>query len=132
MSLSGEDVPIDNLKSKAEEVNWIMELVGFQKMFTIVKGLKRGKAPGPGSIINEMLKYGGNRMVEVLCSLVNLEMESRYWPDDWRQSYIVPLFKDGDEEVGGNYREIALGSCATKVMTRVLAGRFSKFLRIIF
>ena len=40
-------------------------------MFTIVKGLKRGKAPGPDSIINGMLKYGGNGMVEVLCSLVN-------------------------------------------------------------
>ena len=43
-------------------------------------------------------------MVEALCcSLVNLVMESRYWPDDWRRSYIVPLFKAGDEEVAGNY-----------------------------
>ena len=49
-------------------------------------------------------------MVEVLCSLFNLVMESRYCPDDWRRSYIVPLFKAGDEEVAGNYREIALGS----------------------
>ena len=40
-------------------------------------------------------------MVEVLCSLVNLVMESRYWPDDWRKSYIVPLFKAGDKEVAG-------------------------------
>ena len=54
-------------------------------------------------------------MVEVLCSLVNLVMESRYWPYDRRQSYIVPLFKAGDEEVAGNYRGIALGSCVAKV-----------------
>ena len=46
-------------------------------MFTIVKGLNRGKAPGPDSITNEMLKYGGNRMVKVLCSLFNLVMESK-------------------------------------------------------
>ena len=65
-------------------------------MFTIVKGLKRGKAPGPNSISNKMLKYGGNRMVEVLYSLVNLVMESSYWPDNWRLSYILPLFKAGD------------------------------------
>ena len=50
-------------------------------------------------------------MVEVLCSLVNLVMGSRYWPDNSRWSYIVPLFKAGDEEVAGNYRGIALGSC---------------------
>ena len=84
-------------------------------MLNIVKGLKRGKAPGPDSIINEMLKYGGNRMVEVLCSLVNLVMESRYWLDDWWRSYIhTPLFKAGDEEVAGNYKGIALGSCVPK------------------
>ena len=38
----------------------MMELVGFQEIFTIVK---RGKDPGPDSITNTMLKYGGNRMV---------------------------------------------------------------------
>ena len=66
-------------------------------------------------------------MVEVLCSLVNLVMESKYWSDDWRLSYIVPLFKAGYEKVAGNYTGIALGCCVAKVMTRVLAGRLSKF-----
>ena len=97
--------------------------MGFQEMFTIVKGLKRGKGPGPDGIINEMLKYGENRMV--LCSLVNLVMESMYWPDDWR--WIMPLFKAENEKVAGNYRGITQGSCVAKVMTWVLAGRLSKF-----
>ena len=44
---SGEEVPIDNLKSKAKEVNRMMEPVGFQEMLATVKGLKSGKAPGP-------------------------------------------------------------------------------------
>ena len=131
VSQAGKDVPIDNLKSKATEVNWMMEPVWFQEMFTIVKGLKRGKASGPYSIINEVLKYGGNRMVEVLCSLVNLVMESRYWPDGWRRSYIVPHFKAVDEEVADNYRGINLGNCVGKVMTRVQVGSVS-FQIIIF
>ena len=59
VSQSGEDVLIDNLECKAKEVNWMIELVGYQEMLTIVNGLKRGKAPGPDSIINVMLKYGG-------------------------------------------------------------------------
>ena len=37
----------------------MMEPVGFQEMFTIVKGLKSGKAPGPDSIIKEMLSMVG-------------------------------------------------------------------------
>ena len=117
---SGEDFPIDNLESNAKVVNRMMKLVGFQEMFTIVKGLKREKTPGPDDIINEMLKYGGNRTVEVLCSFVYLVIESRNWPDCWRWSYIVPLFKAG-------VAEVALGSCVAKVMKRMLAGRLSKF-----
>ena len=31
----------------------------------------------------------------------------------------MPLFKDGDPEMVGNYRGIALGSCVAKVWTRV-------------
>ena len=66
------------------------------------------------------------------CLFVNLVMESRYWPDDWRWSYIVPLFMTRDYEVAGNYRGIALGSCVPKVMTRVLAGRLNKFSENLF
>ena len=44
----------------------------------------------------------------------------------------MPLFKAGDEEVVGNYKGIALGSCVPKVMTRVLADRLSNFQSIIF
>ena len=29
VSQSGEDAPIDNLKSKTKEMNWMMEPVGF-------------------------------------------------------------------------------------------------------
>ena len=63
-------------------MNWIMAPVGFLKMYTIGKRLKRAKVPGGNGIINGMLKYGENRIVEVLCSLVNLVMESKYWPED--------------------------------------------------
>ena len=68
---------------------------GASGAFTIAKGLKKGKAPGRDGIINEILKYGGSRMVEVLCSPFNSVMESRYWPDDWRWSYIVHSLKLG-------------------------------------
>ena len=43
VSQSGEDVTIDNLKSKAKEVNWMMEPVGFREMFIIVKGEGRAR-----------------------------------------------------------------------------------------
>ncbi len=49
------------------------------------------------------------------------------YPVDWKRSFIVPLFKDGDEEVASNYRGIALGSCVAKVWTRILTARLGSF-----
>ena len=65
-----------------------------------------------------MLKYGGNRIVDVLCSLVNLVIESMHWADDWRRSYIVPFFIAGDEEVAGNYRGYLWDLCDIKGVIR--------------
>ena len=61
----------------------------------------------------------------ILCHSLKLGPDTG--PDDWRRSYIMPLFKAGNEEATGIYREIAQGSCEAKVMTRVLAGRLSVF-----
>ena len=71
--------------------------------------------------------HGGTRLVESLVSNLNTVRVLRMCPKDWRRSFVVPLFKDGDPELVGNYRGIALGSCVAKVWTRVLTGRLGEF-----
>ena len=45
---------------------------------------------------------------------------SQVYPQDWKSSFVIPLFKDGDPESASNYRGIALGSCVGKVWARIL------------
>ena len=72
----------------------------------VIKSLKRGKAAGPDGIMNEMLMYGGGRLVAV----VFLVMKSECCPLDWKRSLLVPRHKDGDVgQVVNRYRVIALG-----------------------
>ena len=40
--------------------------IGWKEVVRVLKMLKREKAPGPDGILNEMLSYGGSRMVESL------------------------------------------------------------------
>ena len=84
----------------------------------VLKMLKRGKVPGPDGILNEMLIYGGSRMVESLRCMFNV-MKSQVYPQDWKSSFVIPLYKDGDPESASNYRGIALGSCVANVAGRV-------------
>ena len=66
-------------------------------VWDIVQNLRRGKAVGPDDINNEMMKFGGRRLVEF-----------KYVPDQWMRSYVVPLFKAGDPALPGNYRGIVV------------------------
>ena len=109
----------EDVSDMCQEVSW-HEVVG------VLKQLKRGKAPGPDGILNEMLIYGGTR-VECLVSILNVVRVTKQCPNDWRRSFVVPRFKDGDPEVVGNYRGIALGSCVAKVWTRILTGRLGEY-----
>ena len=114
-----------NLESKAKEANWMMKLVGFQEMFTIVKGLKRGRAPGPDGILNEMLEIGWQKC----CVLLLI-----WWSPSTGQMVggrvILCHSLAGDEEVPGNYRGIALGNCVAKVMFWQVGS--IRFQRIVF
>ena len=94
---------------------------------SVVRCLRRGKAPGPDGILNEMIVYGGFRVMETLAQLMNLAITEEYVPSEWRKSYVMPLYKSGDPEVACNYRGIALGSCVAKVFTRVLTRRLGEY-----
>ena len=76
----------------------IYEMVTFDEVVGILKQLKRGKATGPDGIPNEKMMYGGTRMVVTMVQLFNLVVQQACCPKDWRRSYIVPLYKDGDPE----------------------------------
>ena len=83
--------------------------VSWEDVVEVLKCLRRGKAPGLGGILNEMVMYGGGRLVEVMLQVVNLVMRSVSCLADWKRSLLVPLHKDSDNEEVGNYRGIALG-----------------------
>ena len=37
-------------------------------------------------------------------------MRSEVYPQDWKSSFVIPLFKDGDPESASNYRHHKKGS----------------------
>ena len=85
-----------------------------------MKCLKRGKAPGLDGILNVMVIYGGERLVEVILQVMSFVMKSEFSLADWR-SLLVSFHKDVDNEKVGNYREIAF---MAKVFMCVLVRRW--------
>jgi hypothetical protein len=59
-----------------------------------LKRLKGGKAMGPDGIPIEVWRSLGDVVIVWLTKLFNLIFRSNKMPDEWRQSILVPIFKN--------------------------------------
>ena len=53
------------------------------------------------------------------------ELQRQIWeeeriPEEWKETIIVPIHKRGDRARRENYREIALGNAAYKILSNIL------------
>ncbi|CAH1248421.1 Hypp8135 [Branchiostoma lanceolatum] len=89
-----------------------------------LRKLKNGKAPGICNITAEMLKAGGDHMIQWLTQIVNHVWILEKPPDDWRRGIILPFWKrKGDQLVCSNHRGITLLSIPRKLFNRILLTR---------
>ena len=52
---------------------WVcVKKLSWEEVVEGLKCLRRGKAPSPDGILNEMVMYGGGRLVEVMLQVMNL------------------------------------------------------------
>ena len=75
-----------------------------------------------------LLKKGGLFLASKLSDFFNLSMHSSTYPDSWRTVLITPVHKSGKRDVCANYRPIAITSCVSRVMERIVSCQLTNFL----
>ena len=92
-----------------------------------ISRLKCGKAAGIDGITPEMLKYGGEVVVEWMWLICKLAWKQKEVPEEWRKAVIVPLYKGkGSKSECNSYRGISMLSVPGKVYGRILTERLMK------
>ena len=95
----------------------------------ITTKLKNNKSPGIDGIVNEYIKYGIDKIANVLTAIFNLVLKAGIFPKSWLTGIIKPIYKNkGSKSDANNYRGITLVSCLGKVFTGLLNKRLSDFL----
>ena len=94
----------------------------------VLKILKLNKATGPDGISNRMLKSTCNTVSVPLSKLFNFSLRTHTYPELWKISHVMPLFKKGDKTQPCNYRPVSLTSNVSKSFERII---FSTYI-IIF
>jgi hypothetical protein len=65
--------------------------------------LKKYKSPGSDQILAEMIQAGGKTSESEVHNLSNSIWSKKEFPDQWKESIIVPVYKKGDKTVYSNY-----------------------------
>ncbi len=89
-----------------------------------ISKLKLGKAPGLDGITAEMLKYGGEIVVDWVMWICKLAWELSKLPEDWMKAIIMLFYqRKGNREEHHNYRGISQLSVPGKIYGRILNER---------
>jgi hypothetical protein len=115
------------LPSSEETVN--MGPITLDEVRQAIAGMRSGKAPGVDGITAELLKSGGERLVECIRDICQRVFNGEEPPLDWRSGILAVLpKKNADQTDCTNSRGITLLSVPGKVFTRVLLGRILRIL----
>jgi hypothetical protein len=66
-------------------------------------------------------------LLSAIHKLINSIWNKEEFPDQWKESIIVPIHKKVDKTYCNNYRGIALMSTSYKILSNILLSRLSPY-----
>ena len=86
------------------------------------------KASGGDGVPVELFQILEDDAVKVLHSICQQICKTQQWPQDWKRSVFIPIPKKGNTKECSNYCTIALISCSSKVMLKILQARLQQYM----
>ena len=90
----------------------------------VITNLDSSKASGPDCILVVVLKNCESELPYILAKLFNMCLKESCFPDCWKVSSVVPVFKNiGERFTAKNYRPVSLLSVVSKVFEKLVNSR---------
>ena len=90
----------------------------------VITNLDLSKAPGPDCIPVVILKNCEPELSYILAELFNKCLKESCFPDCWKVSLVVPVFKNvGEKSTAKNYHPVSLLSVISKVFEKLVNNR---------
>jgi hypothetical protein len=97
------------------------------KVGVAIGKLKSYESPSTDQIPDELIKAGGeilgSQIYRLICSIWNKEE----LPQQWKESFIIPIYKMGDKTDCNNYQGLSLLSTAYKILFNILLARLTPY-----
>ena len=107
-----------------QEFNFIPNIVlSYHEVWSGLKSLKPNFSAGPDGVPASILRACADSLYIPLTDLFNASLNSSFFPDLWKESYITPLHKSGSRFEVENYRGIAKLSAIPKLFEKLITRR---------
>jgi hypothetical protein len=90
-----------------------------------IEKLKRHKSPGIDQIPAELIQAGRRTFPSEIHKLINSIWNKEEFPEQWKESIIVPIYKKGDNTDCSNHRGLSLLSTTYKILSNILLSRLT-------
>lgn len=98
------------------------------EVITYINSLKNSSHGGHDNISNEVIKMFHMFLSKPISHIINSIFSAGVFPDVFKNSTIVPLFKSGKKTDINNYRPIALTNVVSKIVEKTIKSRLLDFL----
>jgi len=104
----------------------VPELSAFEVELSIEK-LKSCKSPGNDQIPAELINAKGRTIRYDINKLTISIWNKEKFPEGWKESIIVPVYKKDDERYLSNYRGISLLPTTYKILSNILPSKLTPY-----
>ena len=94
----------------------------------LLHGLSSNKATGIDKISCKIIKLATPVISDSLTLIFNQAITLSSFPDEWKIARVIPLYKNGQRNIPGNYRPISVLPAISKIMERILYDQLHSYL----
>ena len=94
----------------------------------LLPGLSSNEATGIDKISSKIIKIAAPVIPDSLTDIFNQSVTLSCFPDEWKTAKVIPLYKNGQRNVPGNYRSISVLPANSKILERILYDQLYSYL----
>ena len=124
------DIAFDSFLYERNPNSFTFSKISEIDILHICNQLKPKLSSGADLISTKLLKEIAPIIITPLHYLINLSLETGFFPPELKLAKIVPVFKDGNSHEFTNYRPISLLSSISKLFEKIVSRQLIRFLNL--
>jgi hypothetical protein len=113
--------PLSFVPDNPDTPNFVINNTGPIHVIDVIKSMRGKNSTDCDNISMNLLKFVAYEIAVPLAFIFQLSIETGIFPDKFKYSRVIPIFKQGDPRLCDNYRPIALVNTFSKILEKMVA-----------